>query len=99
MRKGKWHWIAGCLACDTIERLNILLRGGVKIVDNQSPEGIQMRKRIEKLEAEVESLQEELLRSRMETRRAEHSAMAARASAERVRESCRYATLAGDDWN
>ena len=91
-KNGKWTWTFGCKACGTIERLNILLRGGVKIVDKHCGGK-------KELKAEIERLNEELLSARMELKRARHSARAAQAATERIREGCRYATMAGDEWN
>lgn len=96
--QGNWKWVGGCLPCDRIERLEILLAGGVRVYSGSmamnSPE--RMRRRIELAEKEIEllkqeksRLEEDLRRARMEEKRARNSARVAHESAERVRQNCR----------
>lgn len=105
---GGWQWAAGCRACDTIERLNVLLEGGVRVTrgskTTMDPE--RLKKQRDRAEEEVETLKKEVARlteerneARIEVKRARSSAKAAQAQAERVRQGCHIARMAGPEWN
>ena len=109
---GEWRWAAGCRACDTIERLNILLEAGVRVTRSlkvtMDPERLKCQRdraeqEIENLKKEVSRLTEERNKSIIEEKRARHSAKAAQAASERVREGCHMVNagkiVGGSEWN
>jgi hypothetical protein len=105
---GRQSWAGGCRACDTIERLNILLEGGIKVRrgSNATMDPERLKGQRDRAEAEVEILKKEVStltvernNALTEVRRAQISAKAAQASAERVRQGCKFARAGGPDWN
>lgn len=104
----EWVWAAGCRACDTIERLRILLEAGVKVTRGSKatmdPE--RLKRQRDRAEEEVETLKRELGRvteerdeARIHLKRAQHSARAAKSAMERMREGCNLVHMAGPEWN
>lgn len=98
----------GCRACITIERLNVLLEAGVRVIRSSKitmdPERLKCQRdraeqEIENLKKEVSRLTEERNKSVIEEKRARYSAKVAQAASERVREGCHLAKAAGPDWN
>ena len=51
---GQWRWQGGCRACDTIERLRILLDAGTRVTTRESPS--RLRERLERAEREADRL-------------------------------------------
>lgn len=62
----KWTWQVGCKACDTIERLRILLDSGVRVTTRDSPS--RLRERLRKAELETDRLH-----SQIQSMKREHS--------------------------
>jgi len=107
-KDGHHVWAAGCRACDTIERLNILLEAGVKVTrgSKATMDPRRLREQRDRAEEEIENLKKEVSRltdernaAQIEAKRARSSAKAAQAAAERMRQGCHIARMAGPEWN
>ena len=101
---GEWKWAAGCRACDTIERLYILLEGGVKVYRRGHDRPETLRKRLDAAEAEVERLKRQLTAQDEIIRKARNSEREARHEAYRARRAAEIkgvGDIAGNDerWN
>jgi len=91
-------WVAGCHACDTIERLYGLLESGIKIIKDSHKNPDRLKHQCDIAEQEVERLKGEVTRLTLELRRSQHSARAAQAALHRVQKDV-LVKKTDDSWN